>query len=579
LLEPAPSLFHSAPYTDPRQVLETLFGYPEFRPGQRAVIDAVLSGRDALVVMPTGAGKSLTFQIPAKLLKGPVLVVSPLISLMKDQVDALVRLGFRATVLNSTIDFDERRRRLAALREGKIELLYVAPEGLEGSLRGLIAACHPSLVAVDEAHCISHWGHDFRPAYRKLSGLKQELHDVPILALTATATRRVASDVRTELGMRDPIEYRGSFFRPNLIVTGRKKGALASGARSDTRREMLGIIRRHPGASGIVYCLSRRGVESTTGWLRAQGIRASSYHAGLADAERERNQNAFARGAIDVIVATVAFGMGIDKPDVRYVIHRDMPRSIEAWYQEIGRAGRDGKPSDCVAFFSWADVMGYEGFLNEVEDPTLREETRRRTIELFRLLDRNACRHQAVVRHFDERIEPCGTSCDVCLGVGIEAIAGVPRSGAGVRGQAMGKALTGGAGVGRRMAMGETLGTRRSQDGGGASRVAKRRQEPTQSGSRPWPSGAPLPPPIKRVPDTMTNPELFERLRTVRRRLADAESVPAFVVFSDAVLWRMASLTPQTRADMLAISGIGAVKMERYGAAFLEVLTQEKPSE
>ena len=517
-MQDSPTLFHAARLADPQSALETLFGYREFRPGQRALIDAVLAGRDALGVMPTGAGKSLTFQIPSKLLAGPVLVISPLISLMKDQVDALIALGFRATVVNSTVEFEERRRRLQTLRRGEIELVYVAPEGLEGSLRGLLAEARPSLVAVDEAHCISHWGHDFRPAYRRLSGLKRELNDVPILALTATATRRVAADIVSELGMRDPLQHRGSFFRPNLVITARKKGARPGGGRSDTRREMLAVIRRQTGASGIVYCLSRRGVESTTGWLRQQGVRAASYHAGLDDQERERNQNAFARGAIQVIVATVAFGMGIDKPDVRFVIHRDMPRSLEAWYQEIGRAGRDGQPSDCVVFYSWADVMGYDGFLAEIEDPTLREETRRRTIEIFRLLDRNNCRHQGLLGHFDERIEACGESCDVCKGVTSLAPAG----------------------------------------------------------GRPHAWGVPPP----RSSDLhMTNPELFERLRALRRRLADAEKVPAFVVFSDAVLWRMASLMPRSRAELLQISGVGAVKLERYGDAFLNVLTQEKSTE
>ena len=249
-MQDSPTLFHAARLADPQSALETLFGYREFRPGQRALIDAVLAGRDALGVMPTGAGKSLTFQIPSKLLAGPVLVISPLISLMKDQVDALIALGFRATVVNSTVEFEERRRRLQTLRRGEIELVYVAPEGLEGSLRGLLAEARPSLVAVDEAHCISHWGHDFRPAYRRLSGLKRELNDVPILALTATATRRVAADIVSELGMRDPLQHRGSFFRPNLVITARKKGARPGGGRSDTRREMLAVIRRQTGASG-----------------------------------------------------------------------------------------------------------------------------------------------------------------------------------------------------------------------------------------------------------------------------------------------------------------------------------------
>jgi ATP-dependent DNA helicase RecQ len=502
----------SGRFTDPQQVLNTVFGYPEFRPGQRRIIDAVLAGRDCIGVMPTGAGKSLTFQIPARILPGAVLVISPLISLMKDQVDALTRLGFRAAVLNSSVEWEERRRRLDALRRGELELVYVAPEGLEGSLRGLIAECPIRLVVVDEAHCISHWGHDFRPAYRQLRGLKGQLGDIPVLALTATATERVSADIVRELGMRNPDSFKGSFYRSNLLITAHKKGGDA-GTRRTTRDDILGLIRRHKGASGIVYCLSRKGVESLTEWLRGQGVKALPYHAGLPDQQRTHNQDAFARDEADVIVATVAFGMGIDKSNVRFVIHRDMPKSLEAWYQEIGRAGRDGLDSDCVLFYSWADVIGYDNFLDGIEDPALRAETRQKTVDLFRAVDRGGCRHQALVRHFDETIEPCGRSCDVCRGVGIaDLVVKAPRRGA------------------------------------------------TTS--------------VRGVDSDFANPELFEKLRVVRKRLADADGVPAYIVFSDAVLRQMALSLPKSRAEMLLISGLGPVKLERYGDAFLEAIAR-----
>jgi ATP-dependent DNA helicase RecQ len=538
----------SANPADPQQVLEGVFGFREFRPGQRRVIDAVLAGRDCIAVMPTGAGKSLTFQIPARILPGPVLVISPLISLMKDQVDALTRVGFRATVLNSTVEFDERKRRLAALRRGELELVYVAPEGLEGSLRDLITDCNIRLVVVDEAHCISHWGHDFRPAYRQLAGLKGQLGDVPVLALTATATRRVAGDIIQQLGMRKPDGYKGSFFRPNLIITAQKKGdagaaprhgdagqprsasdgVVRPAARRESRRDILGIVRHHAGESGIIYCLSRRSVDSLSAWLGEHGVRALAYHAGLADEVRHRNQDAFARDECDVIVATVAFGMGIDKSNVRFVIHRDMPRSVEAWYQEIGRAGRDGLASDCVLLYSWADVMGYENFLDGIEDPVLRAETRAKTVEMFRLADRGGCRHQALVRYFDEAIEPCGESCDICRGSGIEDVVA----------QAPARA--------RR-----------------AGRPADDRLEPASPAKS-----------RSRAAAEIVNPEAFERLRALRKRLADAESVPAYIVFSDAVLREMAKHAPQTPAELLGIPGVGPVKLERYGEAFLEVLRE-----
>jgi ATP-dependent DNA helicase RecQ len=515
-------LFHSARYTDPQQVLEAIFGFREFRPGQRRIIDAVLAGRDCIGVMPTGAGKSLTFQVPARMLPGAVLVISPLISLMKDQVDALVRLGFRATTVNSTLDSDERRARLAAFRRGEIELLYLAPEALEGSLRNMIAGCAVSLVVVDEAHCISHWGHDFRPAYRRLAGLKQELGEIPVLALTATATRRVVGDILRQLGMRKPDGFKGSFFRPNLRITAVRKGpghdAQAGAARPaaarNVRRDLLGLLRARRGESAIVYCMSRKSVESTAAFLSEHGIRAAAYHAGLPDDMRHRHQDAFARDDIDVIVATVAFGMGIDKSNVRLVVHRDMPKSIEAWVQEIGRAGRDGLPSDCIVYYSWADVIGYDSFLDGIEDAELREETRRKTVELFRLLDRGGCRHRAACAYFEEVLEPCGNACDVCTGEGIEALVGtaVPMPG-----RSRSSSLTGAV----------------------LSDEAR---------------------------------ECFERLRAVRKRLADAEGVPAYIVFSDAALRGMAERVPKTASELLEVPGVGPVKLERYGEAFLDAL-------
>ncbi len=496
----------------PDQVLKNVFGYDSFRPGQRELIAEVLSGRDAVGIMPTGAGKSLTYQIPARILAGTALVVSPLIALMKDQVDSVSGVGLRATFLNSSLAADERRQRIDRAVAGAYELIYAAPEGLEASVGHALGRVNLSLIAVDEAHCISHWGHDFRPAYRNLMGLKQRFGNIPVLALTATATDEVTQDIIEQLGIRSPAIYRGSFYRSNLKLYSFAKGGRGLVKVPPVREAIAQLAAARPGESGIVYCLSRKSTDALAEYLKGCGFRAGAYHAGLQPDERSRVQEAFSRDEIDIVVATIAFGMGIDKSNVRYVIHRDMPRSVEGYYQEIGRAGRDGVDSDCILFYSWAEVNAYDRFASDAP-PEVGERIRAQAREMFRFASESGCRHQRLVGYFGSLMPECAGSCDQCA----------PR---------------------------DLFSTK----------VKSRRSRGDHTADA-----------VTRATDPVAD-ELFGQLKALRRRLADERGVPAFVVFSDATLHEMVARHPVTQSELLDVPGIGPFKFQRYGQAFLDLL-------
>ena len=590
------------------EILKKYWGYSGFRPLQKEAMECVLEGRDSIVVLPTGGGKSLCFQAPALTLPGPTLVVSPLISLMKDQLDALAECGVAAGRLDSSLTAREKAVVFQRLRAGELKLLYVSPERLmlEGFL-DYLKESGVSSIAIDEAHCVSMWGHDFRPEYRRLRVLREIFPKIPIGAYTATATVEVRRDIAAQLGLNNPEVLVGDFDRPNLIYRVLRR----AGAISQIRE----VIDRHSGESGIIYCIRRSDVDEMTAALTKNGYRAAPYHAGMTDADRKKNQDAFINEEVDVIVATVAFGMGIDKSNVRYVIHSALPKSLEHYQQESGRAGRDGLEAECVLLYSGLDYRIWRNIVEESE-PGARETGLAKLGRAYGYCSSVACRHRALLEYFGQGFsaETC-RACDICLGevkgVGDAlVIAQKILSSVARQKERFGADYTAGVLVGSRedriianhhdqlstygilkdatrpvvrdwieqladqeciVRVGEYGVLKLTPKG---ARVLKGEETPLLLESR----RKKAPPKKSAVEgDSWADVDrmLFERLRKMRLELARRNNIPAYVVFGDVTLRDLARKRPMTKEALLGVSGIGLKKLEQYGEIILKIIRGE----
>lgn len=597
------------------QTLKTYFGYDSFRPLQEEIIRHILDGNDAFVLMPTGGGKSICYQLPALLREGTAVVVSPLISLMKDQVEALCANGISAGALNSSNDETENAALRRACTEGRLKLLYISPEKLLAEANYLLRDMHISLFAIDEAHCISQWGHDFRPEYAQMGILHQQFPNVPIIALTATADKITREDIIRQLHLNHPRTFISSFDRPNLSLTV-KRGY----QQKEKSKTILDFIARHPGESGIIYCMSRSKTESVAQMLQKQGIRTAVYHAGLSPSLRDEAQDDFINDRVQVVCATIAFGMGIDKSNVRWVIHYNLPKSIESFYQEIGRAGRDGLPSDTLLFYSLADLILLTKFATESGQQNINLEKLQR---MQQYAESDICRRRILLSYFGEIADhDCG-NCDVCKNpperfdgtvIVQKALSAIVRTdqqiGTGVlvdilRGNMSPEVVGKGYQQLKTFAAGRDVPARDWHDyllqmlqlgyfeiaynennhlkitsagsdvlfGRATARLVVIRREEANETKRGRKRKATVP--AQELPLGLPNTEneaLFEALRKLRKRLADEEALPAYIVLSDKVLHLLSTSRPTNLEEFGNISGIGEHKKKKYGKEFINLI-------
>ncbi|MDP3770173.1 MAG: DNA helicase RecQ [Candidatus Sungbacteria bacterium] len=596
--------------TDLRAILKEYFGYEEFRPLQEDIISHVLSGKDALVLMPTGGGKSLCYQIPALVFEGVTLVISPLIALMKDQVDALNANGIPAAFINSTLTASEITKVCEGVRAGDIKILYVAPErfAVPGFYK-FLADSGVSLIAVDEAHCISEWGHDFRPHYGNLKTLKAHFPHIPLIALTATATSRVRKDIIAQLNLVSPRIFISSFNRINLTYGVYQK--------DNAFELLLGILKNHKGKSAIIYRFSRSDTEKLASKLTRAGIPASAYHAGLHGALRAKIQEEFIHDHIPVIVATIAFGMGIDKPDVRVVVHYDLPKSVEGYYQETGRAGRDGLGSECVLFYSYGDVMKHRRFIDEISNNKDKKHAEYNLKQMVAYAELSNCRRRFLLTYFDEETgESCG-GCDNCLGMTEtvdvtqmvqKIMSAILRTGERFGGGYIADILAGKSderirayGHDKLSVFGIASDVKKKQIVGIINALCVQGFLLNQSGEYPAyaltsrgkqflrdkETLALSKHVIPRTPrsskrektvdmSTTVSPDLFEELRKLRKKLANERNIPPYMIFGDRTLKEMCQYFPKNRQELSEVFGVGSQKLEQFGDVFLEVIRNYK---
>lgn len=601
----------------PEQVLHEVFGYDAFRPLQGDVIHEVTSGGDALVLMPTGGGKSLCYQIPALVRTGTAIVISPLIALMQDQVAALRELGVKAAFLNSTMDFEQARQTEYALSTGELDLLYCAPERLiQPRTLELLHNASIALFAIDEAHCVSQWGHDFRSDYLQLAVLADEFPGIPRIALTATADERTRQEIAERLSLTEARHFISGFDRPNIQYQISPK--------TNANKQLLEFIKaKHEGECGIVYCLSRNKVDATAKMLAQKGYTALPYHAGLPAVDRARHQERFLREDGVIIVATIAFGMGIDKPDVRFVAHLDLPKSLEAYYQETGRAGRDGKPSSAWMVYGLQDVIKLRQMLEASQGNEHFKRIERQKLDaMLGLCEVTKCRRQVLLAYFGDQLEtPCG-NCDTCLAppetwdatvavqkalscvfrtgqrFGVTHLIDVLRGSENSRVVQLGHQQVSTYGIGTELNANEWKSLfrqlvangylRTDPDGYGALQLTEqcrpllKGQQTIELRKDPVPQKSASRSPGGRfgssVKDLITDHVGWEALRACRKELADKQGVPPYVIFHDTTLFDMLERKPQTLEELASVSGVGAAKLEKYGEIFLATLSQLKPA-